>query len=94
MIQSSLDILYLSLALGFIVLVVFTSVMMMYLIMILRDITKVVDNAKDITDKVNEYIVSPVRIASQVAVYMKPVLEAVVNRFESQKESSASRKKK
>lgn len=92
LVNSAVDILYLALAIGFIVLVVFVAITLMYLIMILRDVTKVVDNTKEITEKVNEYIVSPVKIATTIAGYMKPIIEALQERIHEKRESMRRKK--
>ena len=76
MIQSTLDILYLSLAIGFIVLVVFLSITLTYATFVLRDLSRVMHDVEEITDKVNEYILSPMRIANAIFENLKPFIAA------------------
>ena len=88
MVNTSLDILYLSLAAGFIVLVVFISIALTYLIFLLRDLTKTMDKIEEITERVNEYLLVPVKFLSTILEYLGPFLDILKERM------SKSRKKR
>ena len=57
MFATSGDILNMSLAIGFIILVIFLSILIFYAIMILRDTAKVVDDVSEVVSKVHKTIV-------------------------------------
>jgi len=59
--MTSLDFLYIALGIGFLFLVVFVCVMIVFLILILRDVNKVTENVKEASDRVNDYIMEPMR---------------------------------
>lgn len=85
MITTSLDVLYISLALGFIVLVIFLSISLFYLIFILRDVSKITDKAKDTTDVLSEYVLSPVRFFYGLYEKLEPLIEALVAKYSKKK---------
>jgi hypothetical protein len=78
--ESSGDVLNMSLAIGFIVLVVFISIFIFYLIMIIRDVSKVVDSASDIVNKVHKTVVEPLRAIDYVIEKAKPYIEMAMEK--------------
>lgn len=91
MITSALDILYISLAVGFIVLVIFLSITLLYTIFILRDVSSVTDDVKEITGRVNEVVITPLNGFHFLIEQMRPYLE---NAFHMIAEKAMSKKGK
>ncbi len=80
MITTSLDVLYISLAIGFLVFVIFACIAIFYLILILRDVTKVVDNVQELVDRVHKTIVQPLRAIDYIVERATPFIETIVER--------------
>lgn len=78
MFATSTDILHMSLAIGFSVLVIFLCILTFYAILILRDITKVVDDVAEIVDRVHTTIVEPLKAVDFIIEKAKPYIEALV----------------
>lgn len=86
MFNTTSDILNMSLAVGFIVLVIFLVILIFYAILVLRDLTKVVDDVSEIVDKVHNTIVQPLRAIDYFVEKAKPYIEmAVEKRFKMKK---------
>lgn len=85
MIATSLDVLYIALAVGFIILVIFLSISLFYLIFILRDISKITDKAKDTTDVLSEYVLSPVKFFYGLYEKLEPLITALVEKYSKRK---------
>jgi uncharacterized protein YoxC len=79
MFETSADIMRMSFAIGFIVLVVFLAMAILYLVFILRDVSKILDDVKDVTEKVKVSVVSPLRamnfIIEKITPYVNQVLD-------------------
>jgi|GEM_PF-708732 len=90
MFATSGDILNMSLAIGFIVLVIFLCILILYVVIILRDVTKVVDDVTEITHKVHSTIVEPLRAIDFVVDKVRPYIEMAV---EKRNKSKAKKKK-
>ena len=67
-----------SLAIGFIVLVIFISVACFYLILILRDVSKVTDEVQEIVYRVHTTIVQPLKAIDFIVEKAKPYIETVL----------------
>lgn len=89
MFATSGDVLNMSLAIGFIVLVIFLSILIFYMIIIFRDVTKVVDDVSEIVGKVHSTIIEPLRALDYVIDKVKPYVEMAV-----EKRSKSKKKKK
>ena len=86
MFATSGDILNMSLAIGFIVLVIFLCVFLFYGILILRDVNKVVDTITGMVDKIHRTIVEPLKAVDYIVEKVKPYIEmAVESRQKSKK---------
>lgn len=92
MFATTQDILNIALAGGFILLVIFICVVSIYLIMILRDISRVTAHAKDTAQKVNDLILKPFKLVSSLASKAQPILEIVEEKIK-EKTKKSSRKK-
>lgn len=77
MFATSLDMLHMSLAIGFIILVIFLSIALLYLIFILRDTSKMTQDAREVTDKVNQIVVSPLKMIGYFMDQAKPIVDSV-----------------
>lgn len=80
MFATSGDILNMSLAIGFIVLVIFLCILIFYAILILRDISKVVDDAAEVVSKVHKTIVQPLRAIDYIIERAQPYVEGIIEK--------------
>lgn len=80
MFATSGDILNMSLAIGFLVLVIFVSMVCMYLVLILRDVSKVTDEIQEIIYKVHKTIVEPLKAIDFLVEKAKPYIETILER--------------
>ncbi len=85
MFATSGDVLNMSLAIGFIVLVIFLSILIFYAILILRDVTKVVDNASEIIDKVHKTVIQPLRAIDFFIERAQPYIEMALDKMGDKK---------
>ncbi len=93
MFATSGDILNMSLAVGFIVLVIFISILVFYAIMILRDTAKVIDDIAEVVSKVHRTIVEPLKAIDYIIDRAKPYIETVLeNRARNKKKTNKSKK--
>lgn len=74
------DVLNMSLAIGFIVLVIFLSILIFYLIMIVRDLSKVTDEVSEIVEKVHKTVVQPLRAIDFVIERVTPYIEMALEK--------------
>lgn len=87
------DILNLSLAGGFILLVIFLCVTALYLILILRDISKITAHAKHTAKKVNDAILQPVKFLYAFGGKMKPIFDIIEEKIRERAENINGDKK-
>lgn len=73
--MEAIDILYLTLAVCTAVLTIFVSVTLIYLMFILRDVTKVTDDVREIVDKVNTYIAKPLLMTKSIIEFVGPFIQ-------------------
>lgn len=85
MFATSGDVLNMSLAIGFIVLVIFLSILIFYAILILRDTSKVVDDAAEVVERVKTTIVQPLRAIDFVVEKAQPYIEMVIDNMMNKK---------
>lgn len=81
MFATSGDILNMSLAIGFIVLVIFLSILIFYGIMILRDVSRTTDKVEEVVDRVHRTITEPLRALDYLIDKAKPYLELLVEKW-------------
>lgn len=89
MFQTSADFLNISLGIGFIVLVIFISMVCFYLVIILRDISKVVDDATEVVSKVKTSVVEPLKAFDFLVDKISPYVEKI-----NEQRSKGKQKKK
>ena len=80
MFATSGDVLNMSLAIGFIVLVIFLCILIFYAILILRDTTKVVDDVSEIVHKVHSTIVQPLKAVDFIVEKVRPYIEMALEK--------------
>jgi uncharacterized protein YoxC len=80
MLETSGDFLNISIAISVIVLVIFLSVLCFYAILILRDISKVVEDIEEVTDKVKKTVVEPLRAIDFIIEKARPYVEMVLEK--------------
>ncbi len=93
-----LDLLYITLAIAIALMAIFLCITLVYMILILRDVNKVVDTAKDTVEKVNLYVMKPIKAAQNMGKYMGPVIkiveEKIVERMSEEKPETKKKGKK
>ena len=80
--MTSLDFLYIALGSGFLLLVVFLCAMLLNLTIILRDVVKITDNAKVVSDKIKETVLEPFKAVSEMTATMAEVISSIRHKFE------------
>ncbi len=80
MFETSSDVLNMSLAIGFAVLVIFLSILIFYAIVTLRDVTKVVAEVREVVDKIHHSIVEPLKAIDFIIDKVKPYVSMVLER--------------
>lgn len=77
-----------SLAIGFIVLVIFLSIMVFYAILILRDMSKVIEDVEEVTGKVRSSIVEPLKAVDFMVEKARPFVESILDQRKKTKKST------
>ena len=80
--MDALSFLYIALGVGFLLVAIFLCATLIYVIQILRDVSKITDSVSETTERVNDYLVQPFAFLSSAADYIKPVLETLKNKRE------------
>lgn len=75
--------LYLVSSLAIALLTIFLCITLVYLILILRDTSKVIEHVRETVDRVNDFIVKPVALAATIVDHIKPLVEGLFNRSQS-----------
>lgn len=88
MFATSGDILNMSVAIGFIVLVIFLCILIFYAIVTLRDVAKVVDEAEEVISRIHKTIVEPLRAVDYVIERAKPYVEMLLEKKVKGKKAS------
>jgi hypothetical protein len=78
MFQTSQDFLNVSLGVGFLVLVVFLSMVCFYLVLVLRDISKATGEVEEIVSRVHDAIIQPLKAIDFLVEKIKPYVETVI----------------
>ena len=81
-----------ALAIGFIVLVIFVSIMVFYAILILRDVSKVIEDVEQVTTRIRTTIVEPLRAVDYIIDRAKPYIESILERKTAAKKKAARKK--
>lgn len=75
--MDALSFLYIALGVGFLLLVIFICVTLIYVMQILRDVSKITDSVSDTAERVNDYLLQPFAFLNNAAEYIKPLLDIV-----------------
>jgi hypothetical protein len=86
------DILYIIMAIAIALVSIFFSIVLVYAILILRDVNKASEAVKDSAERVNAMIVKPLKMTKEILKYAKPVVEVAEKKFHEQ--ANAKKKKK
>lgn len=82
--MSSLDFLYIALGGGFLLLVIFSCVLLLQLTWILRDVNKITANASEASEKIKETILEPLKIISEFAGrfgFIKDIVDKIRSKY-------------
>lgn len=71
---------YIVLTVAIALLTVFLCVALVYLILILRDSSKVIEKVRGTVETVNSFILKPVGIATSIVEHVRPLIEAALER--------------
>jgi hypothetical protein len=86
--MTSLDFLYIALGGGFIILVIFLCVMLLQLTLVLRDVTKITENFREVSNKIKETVFEPLKSISEMTAgftFIHEIIEKIRARFEGSK---------
>jgi uncharacterized protein YoxC len=70
------DYLYIIIGAAISLLALLISVATLYLIFILRDISKVVDEVEETVDNIKTYVMRPILLTNQIIKFIKPYIES------------------
>lgn len=87
MFNSALDVLYIAIAVSLFLLTVFVCVNLVFTTLILRDISKASEKIRDTAEKVNDFIVGPIKTWQHFSDYVRRLIEALFERFFKTQES-------
>lgn len=65
--MTSLDFLYVALGMGFIILVIFISVLLMHVVLLLRDVRKITDDVQNTTGRVKDLVFEPLKTLAKMS---------------------------
>lgn len=83
--MTSLDFLYFALGIGFIILVIFISAFLLNLTITLRDVNKITNNLKEISDKLHEAVFDPLKSLAEITTsfgFISDIIEKIRSRFD------------
>lgn len=83
---------YIVLSIAIALLTIFLSVTLIYMILILRDTSKMLEKIRDTVEKINTFILKPVSLASSIVEHVKPLIESVLERRTEASEHRSRRK--
>lgn len=83
--MESIDILYLTLAICVTLLTIFLSITLIYMMFILRDVSKIADKVKEIADKVDTFITKPILMTKSVIEFITPFIQSAEDHFKKKK---------
>lgn len=87
MFATSGDVLNMSLAIGFIILVIFLCILIFYAILILRDTAKMMDEIEEIVTRVHSTIIQPLKAIDYIVEKAKPYVETIIERRMKERKS-------
>lgn len=87
--MTPLDFLFIALGGGFVILVIFLCVMLLNLTLVLRDVSKMTGNFKEVSDRVRDVVMEPLKAISEMTAslgFVHGIVEKVRSRFEEVKD--------
>lgn len=81
------DILRMSLAIGFIVLVIFLCILIFYTILVMRDASKVSENIEDLVSRIHKSVIKPISAFEYVMKSIEPYVESLYERKKKKKKN-------
>mgnify|MGYP001571449956 CR=1 FL=1 len=78
--------LYIVLSIAVALLTIFLCVTLIYLILILRDVNRMLEKVRDTVDRVNAFVIKPVSLAASIVDHVRPMIEAALERRAEQGE--------
>lgn len=84
--MTSLDFLYIALGGGFVILVIFLCVMLLNLTLVLRDLSKIMTNFREISDRIHDAVLEPMKTLSEMTAgfgFLHEFIEKIRARFEA-----------
>lgn len=72
--------LYLVLAIGVALLTIFVCVALIYLILIFRDVSKILEKTRDTAERINDFVLKPVTLIATIVDRIRPLVEAALER--------------
>ena len=72
-----LSFLYIALGVSALLIAIFLCAALIYVIQILKDVSKISDNISETTERVNDYLLQPFAFLSNASEYIKPLLDIV-----------------
>lgn len=83
--MESIDILFLTLAGCLVLVTIFLTMTLIYLMFILRDVVKVTDQAKEIVDKVNTYVTKPLLLTKSIIEFVGPFVRGAEEKLNNRR---------
>lgn len=83
-----------TLAIAVALVAIFLCITLVYFILILRDANKVIASAKDTAEKINIYVMKPVRAVQSMGKYVGPIIKIVEKKLEERMEDNEDKPKK
>lgn len=93
-----LSFLYIALGVAALLIAIFLCATLIYVIQILRDVSKISDSVSETAERVNDYLVQPFAFLSNAAEYIKPLIDTVktkrdeINEMVNEKVHKAAKK--
>lgn len=75
--------LYIVLAIAIALLTIFLCVTLIYLILILRDASKMIEKVRATVERINAFVIKPVALASSIVDHIRPFIEAALEKRSS-----------
>ena len=72
-----LSFLYIALGVAALLIAIFLCATLIYVIQILRDVSKITDNVSDTAERVNDYLIQPFAFLSNASEYILPLLNTI-----------------
>lgn len=83
--MEALDILFLTLSVSVTLITVFLVITLIYLMFILRDVTKIADHAKEVVEKIDRYITKPILMTKSIIEFVAPFVATAEKKLSSRR---------